>query len=194
MEAPRHGPEYPPAALQALRQPIEEGAVTLVRASGTVRYPARVTLIAAMNPCPCGYAGDPSRPCTCSEGTVSRYLSRIGGPLYDRMDMSVRVDRIDPALLLSDAAPTLRTIDAREAVSAARAFAHARPALSARRTLAPGTREFVEGAARRMHLSGRAITRLLGVARTIADLDAADFVTEDHAAEALGYRAWEAAR
>lgn len=187
-------PEYPPAALQALRQPIEEGAVTLVRASGTVRYPARVTLVAAMNPCPCGYAGDPSRPCTCSEGTVSRYLSRIGGPLYDRMDMAVRVDRIDPALLLSDAAPTLRTVDARDAVSAARDFARARPVLSARRTLAPGTREFVEDAARRMHLSGRAITRLLGVARTIADLDGSGAVTEDHAAEALGYRAWEPAR
>lgn len=187
-------PEYPPAALQALRQPIEEGAVTLVRASGTVRYPARVTLVAAMNPCPCGYAGDPAKPCTCAPGAVGRYLSRIGGPLYDRMDMAVRVDRIDPALLLTDEASAPHSADARLAVRRARDFAEARPAVGARRSLAPGTREFVEDAARRMHLSGRAITRLLGVARTIADLDGSQLVTEEHAAEALGYRAWEAAR
>jgi magnesium chelatase family protein len=96
-------PEFGPGALQALRQPIEDGWVTLVRVDGSVRYPARVTVVGAMNPCPCGYAGDSQRSCTCAPATIARYTARVGGPLFDRMDMAVRVDRIDPALLLDDA-------------------------------------------------------------------------------------------
>lgn len=185
-------PEFPHAAVQALRQPIEEGAVTLVRATGVVRYPARVTVVAAMNPCPCGYAGDPDKPCSCPEGVITRYRTRIGGPLYDRMDMSVRVDRVDPGLLLERVSSSLSTRDALRQVCDARSFRGARPPTGARHTLTRQARTFIEDAARRTHLSGRAITRLIGVARTVADLDGSPEIEEIHAAEALGYRAWEA--
>lgn len=184
-------PEFPPAALQALRQPIEEGVVTLVRATGVIRYPARVTVVAAMNPCPCGFAGDPAKACTCSAGAIARYMSRIGGPLYDRMDMAIRVDRIDPRLLLDHERTGHATADARGRVRAARAFAASRTHSDARPLLAAPAREALEAAAVRMHLSGRAITRVARVARTIADLEASTAVQVEHVFEALGYRTWE---
>lgn len=185
-------PEFGPAALQALRQPIEEGSVTLVRAHGAIRYPARVTLIAAMNPCPCGFNGDPSRECTCPAGVVARYRSRIGGPLFDRMDISVRVNRVDPTLLL-DGSSSARTATAevRERVLAARDFAERRAQSGLRRSLDHAAFDLLETSARRLHLSGRGVTRLLRVARTVADLDASEKVHAHHVAEALTYRAWE---
>ncbi len=183
--------EYGPAALQALRQPIEEGAVTLVRAHGAIRYPARVTLVAAMNPCPCGYRGDPERSCTCTQGAVDRYNGRIGGPLYDRMDLSVRVDRIDPGLLIDSDSLGTSTAAGRTRVLAAREYARMRGPVELRRSLDARGRALLESAARRTHLSGRAVTRLLRVARTIADLAGEPMIAEDHIAEALGYRTWE---
>lgn len=184
-------PEFGPAALQALRQPIEEGAVTLVRAYGAIRYPARVTLIAAMNPCPCGFMGDPDRECTCSRGIVARYRARIGGPLYDRMDMSVRVERVDPALLISGERSASETGDAQERIMRAREFAHSRRNKGLRATLDPAARTLLEDSARRTHLSGRGVTRLLRVARTIADMRQSPGVSEEDISEALTYRAWE---
>jgi len=184
-------PEFGPAALQALRQPIEEGAVTLVRANGAVRYPARVTLVAAMNPCPCGFAGDAERECTCPPGVVARYVNRVGGPLYDRMDISVRVGRIDPALLLETAECATTTAHARQRVLDARRYAEARPQMSLRRSLHPRARAVLEDSARRAQLSGRGVTRLLRVARTIADMSESVFITSDHVHEAFGYRSWE---
>lgn len=184
-------PEFGPAALQALRQPIEEGAVTLVRANGAIRYPARVTLIGAMNPCPCGYTGDPQKPCTCQPGAVTRYVGRIGGPLYDRMDISVRVDRVDPALLIDATSGGSGTLEARQRVADAIAFGVSRPNRGLRAALHPAARSMLEDSARQMHLSGRAVTRMLRVARTIADMAQSVTITEDHVAEALGYRAWE---
>ncbi|MHB8049874.1 MAG: YifB family Mg chelatase-like AAA ATPase [Coriobacteriia bacterium] len=186
--------EFAPGALQALRQPIEEGVVTLVRANGAIRYPARVTLAAAMNPCPCGYDGDPQRPCTCTDGAVRRYQARIGGPLFDRMDMTIRVDRIDPALLLHDGpAADVSTRDTRERVTRAWAFAAERPACSLRGTLTPHARATLEAAARNARLSGRGITRLLRVARTLADLEHTERIGEAHVIEAIAYRSWDAA-
>ncbi|MEL7667329.1 MAG: YifB family Mg chelatase-like AAA ATPase [Actinomycetota bacterium] len=185
-------PEFPPAALQALRQPVEEGVVTLVRAHGAVRYPGRVTLVSAMNPCPCGYAGDPQRVCTCASGAVTRYQSRIGGPLFDRMDMTIRVDRIDPELLLSDSprqGPT--TDEARSIVSGALSFAAAGRPQGLRGTLTRTARVQLEGAARTARMSGRAVTRLLRVARTLADLERSTSIQDVHVAEALAYRSWE---
>lgn len=184
-------PEFGPGALQALRQPIEEGAVTLVRAFGAVRYPARVTLVGAMNPCPCGYAGDPERQCSCAPTAVARYGNRIGGPLYDRMDISIRVDRIDPALLIGRDCAEGTTAQARERVMSARAYATARGDCDVRRSLDPRARVLLESAARNMSLSGRAVTRLVRVARTIADMDESPLVSDGHVSEALGYRAWE---
>ncbi|MHB1016351.1 MAG: YifB family Mg chelatase-like AAA ATPase [Coriobacteriia bacterium] len=186
--------EFAPGALQALRQPIEEGVVTLVRANGAIRYPARVTLAAAMNPCPCGYDGDSQRPCTCTDGAVRRYQARIGGPLFDRMDMTIRVDRIDPGLLLHDGiSADGSTQDTRVRVTEAWAFAAERPARSLRGTLTPHARATLEAAARNARLSGRGITRLLRVARTLADLEHAERIAETHVIEAIAYRSWDAA-
>ncbi len=185
--------EFAPAALQALRQPIEEAAVTLVRANGSIRYPGRVTLVGAMNPCPCGYSGDSERACACTEGAIHRYQSRIGGPLFDRMDMTIRVDRLDPSLLLTDE-PWIgpSTADARSRVDRAREFAHARPPGSLRSTLTPTARKTLETAARTARLSGRGVTRVLRVARTVADLDVAERIEDEHIIEAIAYRSWEA--
>jgi magnesium chelatase family protein len=190
-------PEFSPAALQALRQPLEDGFLTLVRAEGRVRYPARFALVAAMNPCPCGFLGDLARPCTCPPALVDRYRSRIGGPLMDRIDMTLRVDRIDPGCLLrgSEDEPS----DAvRRRVAAARECAAAREgeraamsgaALLRACALDATSRRAVERAARTHRLSGRGVTRLLRVARTIADLDHSESVREAHVLEASCYRA-----
>lgn len=184
-------PEFGPAALQALRQPMEEGAVTLVRAHGAIRYPARVTVVGAMNPCPCGYAGDPERACTCAPGVVARYGNRVGGPLFDRMDISIRVDRIDPALLIESGRAIGSTEEGRGRVVSARRFASVREPVDLRKAMDREARSLFESAARHAHLSGRAVTRLLRVARTIADLEESATITEAAVGEALGYRAWD---
>jgi magnesium chelatase family protein len=187
-------PEFPPAALQALRQPLEQGTVTLVRAYGMVRYPARVTFVAAMNPCPCGMSGDPDRSCSCAPGAISRYVSRVGGPLYDRMDLTLRIDRVDPKRLIEDRSRNGGSQAACTRIVAAREFARRRPALSLRATLTPAACSLLEQAARAAHLSGRAVTRIMRVARTIADLDQAASVGTLHVSEALGYRGWDTQR
>lgn len=189
-------PEFGPAALQTLRQPLEDGFLTLVRAEGRVRYPADFTLIAAMNPCPCGYLGDPERQCSCSSWAVSRYLARVGGPLMDRMDIIIRVDRIDPDLLIA-AVPSEPSEPVRQRVLATRAFAAERGDLSSRLSGAallsacaldgPTSRLFTE-VARTKHFSGRAVTRVLRVARTIADIERSPRVEASHISEAVSYR------
>lgn len=196
-------PEFGPAALQCLRQPLEDGHITLVRAEGRVRYPASFALVGAMNPCPCGFLGDAARPCTCTDTIISRYLARVGGPLMDRIDMAVRVDRVDPASLLERDTPETTSALVRERVLEARRRSGVRdgaPAAALRGTalavacaLDAQGRGYLTRVARRHHLSGRGVTRLLRVARTIADLEGRDRVTEDHLREAIGYRAWETA-
>jgi magnesium chelatase family protein len=193
-------PEFGPAALQALRQPLEDGRITLVRVEGRMRFPARFALVGAANPCACGFRGDRTRACTCAPAVASRYLSRIGGPLMDRIDLVFDVERVDPGLLLgertgaSSAALLGSVLSARER-SAARglgptATLQGTSLLRACRLSPTGARR-LESAARLKHLSGRGVTRLLRVARTIADLDDSERVCEDHLAEALGLRAKE---
>ncbi|MCE5192031.1 MAG: YifB family Mg chelatase-like AAA ATPase, partial [Actinomycetia bacterium] len=191
-------PQFSPCALQTLRQPMEDGSLTLVRAEGRVRYPARFTLVAAMNPCPCGFLGDPATACRCSQGIVARYNARVGGPLMDRMDLIIRVDRIDPALLLSGDSGECSEV-VRQRVLATREFAEKRGGVSADLAgasllsacgLRPDTAAIFSETARRCNFSGRAVTRILRVARTIADLEQKPIVSAAHLAEAIGYRGW----
>lgn len=190
-------PEFGPAALQALRQPLEDGGITLVRAEGRMRFPARFALVGAANPCPCGYLGDPRKACTCPPTVIARYQGRIGGPLMDRVDLVLEVGRVDPARIVGEARGT-PSAEMREAVLSARERADARglgptSALSGvglvtACTLDDTATRYLEAAARAHHLSGRGVTRLLRTARTIADLDASDAVGRDHLAEAVAYR------
>lgn len=190
-------PEFGPAALQALRQPLEDGHVVLVRADGRVRFPARIALVGASNPCPCGFFGDPEKRCTCPPATVGRYQGRIGGPLLDRIDMYVRMERVAPERILSGSAGEATHI-VRERVARARQLGVDRgtssnaqlsaSALLGACHLSSAARHNVEAHARVHHLSGRGITRLLRVARSIADLERSDRVTESHVDEASGFR------
>jgi magnesium chelatase family protein len=195
-------PEFHRDALEVIRQPIEEKRVTIARASGTALFPAHFQLVAAMNPCPCGYLGDPRRPCQCSFSAIARYRGKVSGPLLDRIDIQVRV----PAVPFRDlSAPPAAELSAaiRDRVRAARARMAARgigvgctadiPAVQLRRVAAP-TEEAVaifELASRRLGLSARAIHRALKVSRTIADLAQSAQVEAVHAAEAIGYRAMD---
>lgn len=189
-------PEFGPAALQCLRQPLEDGRIVLVRAEGRVAFPARFALVGAANPCPCGFLGDPVKRCSCAPAAVERYRNRIGGPLMDRIDIVVNVDRPDPARLLERPAGAhsreLREA-ASEAASCAQARGDGRPLSGVELITAcrmdTGARRCLEDAARTHTLSGRGVTRLLRVARTIADLDRSTTVSPEHLAEALGYRA-----
>jgi magnesium chelatase family protein len=191
-------PEFGPAVLQSLRQPMEDGLITLVRADGRLRLPARFSLVGAANPCPCGFFGDPERRCTCPEPTIARYQSRIGGPLMDRIDLVCDVGRINPDLLMeapvgeSSAQMRRKTLAAREWASAA-----GRPPSSdlsgselfSACALPPSARRALREAGRVHHLSGRGVTRLMRIARTIADIEGASCVDEEHLAGALGFRA-----
>ena len=190
-------PEFGPAALQSLRQPIEDRRVTIVRADGRVVYPAAFTLIGAANPCPCGFKGDPDRRCSCSQGHVERYRSRIGGPLMDRIDLVCEVWRPPPGLLVhgrqAESSASLRmSVDAaRERIAhrglGATASLSGAGLLSACSMPAVVLRD-LELIAQHHHLSGRGITRLLRVARTLADLEGSHSVRSDDLVEAIGYR------
>ncbi len=189
--------EFPRAALEALRQPLEDGQVTVVRAGASVRFPARFALVAAANPCPCGFLGDGERPCRCGAEDVRRYARRLSGPLLDRIDLYVRVDRVDAGELEDTAAGEPSGV-VRARVAAARALGQARAGVaSARLQVADlarmcrptaGARRTLAMAVDRLGLSARGFHRALRVARTIADLDGDERVDEQHMREALGLR------
>jgi magnesium chelatase family protein len=199
--------EYPRHVLETLRQPMEDGSVTLVRAKERVRLPARFVLVAAMNPCPCGHLGDSRRACICEPVHVTRYRSRISGPLRDRIDLHLTVGVV-PFRELHDAASSEPSARVRERVVQARcrqAARTARAGLSAIWNSGLGQREIqrwcrptpegrllLEDASDRMSLSSRGVHRVLKVARTIADLEGREGVEEHHLAEALQYRPAEA--
>lgn len=198
--------QFGAAALQVLRQPMEDGAVTIARATHCVVFPARFMLVGAMNPCPCGYWGDSRRPCTCTAAEIHKHNSRLSGPLLDRIDLHVQVARLSCAdLTETRAAESSEAIRAR--VVAARQLQHARFARSrvavnahmatkqARRwcALDAEAARFLELAVERLALSGRAYDRVLRVSRTIADLRADDRVRVADIAETLQYRSIEPA-
>ena len=189
-------PEFPRAALEALRQPLEAGRTTVARAAAHVTYPARFQLVAAMNPCRCGYLGDAARECSKAPRCGEDYLGRISGPLLDRIDMVVHVQPTPP-VELSRAPPGETTATVAARVAAARSVQQARYGASAptnaearldQIALAPEARALAEQAADRLRLSARGFTRVVRVARSIADLAGAADVRRTDVAEALAYR------
>jgi magnesium chelatase family protein len=194
-------PEFHRDGLEALRQPMEEGFLTVARARARLRFPARFSLVAAMNPCPCGHLGDPRHECRCTTLAVERYRARISGPLLDRIDLHVEVPAVGLAELRSAPGETTAAVAARVAAARERQVErlgslspapvnsalgpeeigrHATPDAAGRRLL--------DTAFERLGLSARAVHRILKVARTIADLAASDQVRAPHVAEAIQYR------
>ncbi len=193
--------EFPRAVLDVLRQPLEEGVVTVSRASRTVVFPARFVLVAAANPCPCGFAGDPIRECRCTPQQIARYAGRLSGPLRDRMDLSVDVQRLPAALLgaSGDGEPSeairQRVVAARERqrqrLTSTRATTNGAltsPDLRRHCTLDPPGLHLLRTAAERLGLTARGFDRVRRVARTIADLAGDEHIHVDHVAEALQFR------
>lgn len=195
--------EFKPSVLQGLRQPLESGRVVITRADGNVTFPARFMLIAASNPCPCGYLGDPEHECLCGIPRIRAYRNRIGGPLMDRIDIHIDVRRIPPGEVLATGrgtdSETLRqdVLRAREYGSWRRSReceeAGARERRGAARLirscrLSGEDEGFFEQAARRGKMSGRAIVRTLAVARTVADMEESPQVKRAHLCEALAFR------
>lgn len=188
-------PEFRSSVLQGIRQPLESGTVTLTRADGNVVFPARFMLVAAANPCPCGYYGDPDHDCTCTVPQIRTYQNRIGGPLIDRIDLHLDVRRTPPAEVLSSQKGA-DSATLREGVMRARAFARRRRrktsgnegSLAERHRVTDEAQAFLVSVAELHAMSGRAIARVVGVARTIADMDESETVDCDHLAEAVSYR------
>ncbi len=184
--------------LDALRQPLEDGTIEIGRARGTIRYPARIQLVAAMNPCRCGWSDDPERTCRCPHGEPERYVRRISGPLLDRLDIQVTMPRVPPAELVteqrseSSAAVAARICTARERATSrhdGRSNAQLTGAAIVRACrLGRSERTLAAEIALRTGLTARGVHRVLRVARTIADLGQRDVVTADDILAAASLR------
>ena len=195
-------PEFNRNSLESLRQPLEEGRVTISRAAHSTTFPADFVLCAAMNPCPCGFLGDPKKPCKCAPIAVEKYMGRISGPLLDRIDLHIEVPPV-PFEDLSKPGDGTGSAMMREQVFAARAiqakrFGDKAGGLNGRMTsrqirthcvLDADGQTTLKEAMEALGLSARAHDRILRVARTVADLAASDTITQDHVAEAIGFRA-----
>lgn len=190
-------PEFPRAALEALREPLETGHITIARAAQRAEFPARFQLIAAMNPCPCGFLGSSQRACRCTPDQVARYQGKLSGPLLDRIDLHVEVPAL-PAEQLVGAPAGEASATVRERVERARARALARQGHPNQALQGQGMDElvmlqddalqFLQRAAHRLGWSARSTHRTLRVARTIADLAGATHTGADHVAEAVQLR------
>ncbi|MEG1995873.1 MAG: YifB family Mg chelatase-like AAA ATPase [Oscillospiraceae bacterium] len=194
-------PEFSRPAMEILRQPIEDGKVTISRVNGTLTYPCSVMLIAAMNPCPCGYFGHPTRPCICGPQKVSRYLSKVSGPLLDRLDLHIDAMPVQFEHISSNK-PSESSAEIKKRVNAARAIQNERylntgvtcnarltPALIASSChVSESATKLLRNAFDKLGLSARAYDRILKVARTIADLEASEIIDSAHISEAIQYR------
>lgn len=198
-------PEFTKSVTDALRQPLEDGVVTVTRAAAKVTYPASFMLVCAMNPCKCGYFGDPTHQCRCAPGAITKYLERVSGPLLDRIDIEIELPAVTYNEISGKTAPGEPSAVIRERVNAARKFAddrlrrggdkagvlNARMSTELLRKYCTPTEEgsnLMREAFESLGLSARGHDRVLRVARTIADLDGMDEINEDHIAEAIMYR------
>ena len=194
-------PEFKRDAMETLRQPLEDGTVTVSRVSGTVTYPSSIILVAAMNPCPCGYYGHPSKPCTCSQNAVHKYLNRISGPLLDRLDLHIEVPPVDYNSL-SDKSQGETSAQIRERVNRARQIqierykgtgitcnAHLTPSLLRKHcVMTDDASTYLGRSFDAMGLSARAYDRILKVARTVADLKGNEKIQKEDIGAALRFR------
>lgn len=190
-------PEFERRVLEVLREPMETGEIAISRAARQVRFPARFQVVAAMNPCPCGYSGHPSIDCQCTAAQVMRYRSKISGPLLDRFDLHVEVPVQGGEVLMRSGVAEESSASVRTRVEEARARQRARGELNAMLAgralqdacqLDGDSERMLSGAMERLGLSARALHRILRLARTLADLEAVDRVSQAHLVEALGYR------
>ena len=194
-------PEFDKSALETLRQPLEDGFVTITRAAGTLTLPSRFMLVCAMNPCKCGWYGHPSGRCTCSENQVEQYMRRISGPLLDRIDMYIEVPSVEYEAMRRKDTPESSAV-IRQRVNAAREVqkqrfagtevscnAYMTPAMIGRYCqLDDAGERLMQGAFDRLGLTGRSHDRILRMARTIADLEGSERIEASHLAEAIQFR------
>ena len=197
-------PEFSVQAMEALRQPLEDGAIAITRVNGKATFPASFMLVCAMNPCKCGYYGHPTKKCTCSQSDIRRYLSKISGPLLDRMDIQVEMPSLSYGEVAGEVAEPVESSEAiRERVNKARSVAHARYAgedrLYCNAALSPSqirkycqmdkaATELLKAAFAKLGLSARGYDRILRVARTVADLAESELILAPHVAQAIQFR------
>ncbi len=197
-------PEYPRSSLEALRQPLEDGEVSVSRVRAHTRYLSRCMLVAGMNPCPCGYFGSRTHPCRCTQNEIRRYLDRISGPLLDRIDLQLEVDAV-PVSEINDASPSEDSATVRARVERARRIQLARmketgescnahlqgEGIKRYCALDGDARRLLEAAVEKKGISMRGYNRIIKVARTIADLEGEGKILPGHIAEAIQYRSLE---
>ena len=197
-------PEFPKQVTDALRQPIEDRRVTITRANGRVTYPCSFMLVGAMNPCRCGYFGHPTKPCTCSQADVKRYISKISGPMLDRIDIQIELPSLSYDEISANSTPSESSQTVRQRVIKARKFALDRMGeentgvWSNAQLDSAGIRKYcvmddaasmiLKSAYEKMGMSARGYDRIMRVARTIADMDASEVIRANHIAEAIQYR------